>query len=124
MRADRGFTLVEVLVALVVLAAVMGTALTLHSAGVRGIAAAEAMARATVAANALMEEAAFPVREVREDGQLPGGIVWRRTVSRPNAEGLPAWAALYRVDVEVQGPGGARVVLTSLRFSPDTGESR
>ncbi len=126
MRVKPGFTLAEVLVALAVLGATAGVALSLHSTGLRSVRAAEVTARAVIAARSLLEEVEFPQRDEDAQGRLPDGLTWRRVIVREDPDTLDDWLALYRVTVTVteDSGSGASVRLATLRFSPAQGRAR
>lgn len=105
----RGFTLMEVLVAFVVLALVLGALLPLHATAARHAGVLEEYSRALALADSLLAQA--------EPGAgREGELAWvRRAVPEPLAES--AWRA-DRVTVEVRWGGNRSVAFSTLRLSP------
>jgi general secretion pathway protein I len=114
---QRGFSLLEVLVAFVILALV-GTALFgLFGGALRNASSAEDWSRAMLVAQSRLVEAANaqPLREVSAAGtDADGRIAWQTTVApyvtpdpNPDLERLSETMAtrLYRVSIDVRFPG-------------------
>jgi general secretion pathway protein I len=113
MRRSRGFTLIEVVVAFVLLAAVLVTGFEIFSIGLRRAGDLDDQARALVIAQSKL--AAAGVEEQLKEGQVQGEegrFHWMVAVSRSDegaaAPGQPANSAyqLFRVDVRVEWTGG------------------
>jgi prepilin-type N-terminal cleavage/methylation domain-containing protein len=124
---SRGFTLVEVLVALVVLGLCILPMLRIFSAGFRGLGDAEAYRKAALWAESQLEAvgASGPLAPSESTGHLPDGFRYAvSVVAEPlsDREGTAALPVLtYRVTVAVSWPGwtGARsVTLTTRRLQP------
>ncbi|MDC7787290.1 prepilin-type N-terminal cleavage/methylation domain-containing protein [Rhodoplanes sp. TEM] len=119
-RRRRGFTLIEVLVALAVVAAAL--------AAIGGVVAANARATRTVEARVALEQTAravlagLPPRRDLAAGGLDGELAghrWRTEVRPLASDGVPAgspWEA-KDVIVTVRGPSGATLVLETVRLT-------
>jgi general secretion pathway protein I len=121
----RGFSLLEVLVAFVILSLVATALFRLFSGSLANVGAAEDYSRALMVAESVLAEtgAAQPLREGSWPGSTADGrIAWQATVSPwdppdvspdlANASALMA-LRLYRVAVEVEFPapsGGQRKI--------------
>ncbi len=136
-RAARGFSVLEVLVALVILALV-GTALfSLFSGALTNVSAAEDYSRAVLVADSVLTEAAgtTPLREGTKSGTTEDGrIDWTASVkayqppASPNANAadtagsVPMTLKLWQIEAEVRfaGPNGKErsLKLTTLRLGP------
>jgi general secretion pathway protein I len=113
MNRERGFTLIEVVVAFVLLALVMSTAFEIFSAGMARASGLEERSRALVIAQSRM--ATVGVEETLKEGESSGESEDRRyqwAVSvRRTGEGeesgkpAPSVYALYRIDVVVTWRG-------------------
>ena len=113
MSRQRGFTLIEVVVAFVLLALVMSTAFEIFSAGLSRASQLEERARALVIAQSRM--AVVGVEETLKEGEWSGEsedrkYQWAVSVKR-TGEGedpgkpAPSVYALYRIDVRVTWHG-------------------
>ncbi len=108
---ERGFTLLEVIVALIILSISMATFLRVFSTGLRAVDVAEHQAIAAMHAESILAEVgvSVPLIEGLRQGDLPRGYWWRTEV-RPYAEaGLSDLTAgtvtAYIVDVTVGWEG-------------------
>lgn len=112
-RGEKGFTLIEVVVAFVLLALVMSTAFEIFSAGLARAGLLEERSRALVIAQSRM--AAAGVEETLKEGEASGEsedrkYQWAVSVKR-SGEGedpdkpAPSVYALYRIDVRVTWRG-------------------
>lgn len=136
LRAQRGFTLLEVVVAFVVLALVLATVFQIFSAGLSRTADLDEYSRALVIAQSRL--AAANVEEGVKEGQVRGETPDRRfewtvttaahqdaSITGTNAAVPAAPQAtfgLYRVDVKVGWKGAdgkdRQVALASLQLGP------
>lgn len=121
-RRDDGFSLIEVLVALTVLALVLGTAWRLLGDGLNGIRQAEARAAAVAIAEAQLT--ALAASGISEAGRFDGqddGYRWTLSISRRldppfsavESLGLRAW----RVSVVVTDPRGITTTLSQTQLT-------
>lgn len=131
-RRPRGFSLLEVLVAFVILALVATALFRLFSGSLANVGAAEEYSRAVIVAESVLAETggAQPLREGSRNGSADDGrISWRANVAPwdppdvspdlANASSLMP-LRLYRIDVETEFPapsGGQRkIVLSTTRL--------
>ncbi len=120
---DRGFTLIEALVALAVMAAGLGAIGELGFATVA--AARRAETRLFLAATARKAFVALPNRRALVDGALGGeieGAAWRLQSApflfeSPGAPGNPAWAP-QAVRLIVAGASGGEIVVDTVLLRP------
>jgi general secretion pathway protein I len=109
MRAD-GFTILEVLVALAILALAMAAILGAIGTNLAAVARAQALVRATLAAQSVLAGAGLDeaLRPGRQSGVLPDGSGWSLEVRAENH--------VLVVTATVDPPGsGGRVRLVTLR---------
>lgn len=125
---QRGFTLIEVLVAFAILSLSLGVMMQLFSTGLRNVALAEQYSRATALAESQLASVGVeePLSAGQQSGEFPDGYRWQVDVqpySSPEeqdsgvTELLPV--AAYRVDVTVLWSEGSKdrsVTLTTLRL--------
>ncbi|MCG5234872.1 prepilin-type N-terminal cleavage/methylation domain-containing protein [Xanthobacter oligotrophicus] len=119
--ACAGFTLLEVLVALAVAAAVLAAIGQVMGANGRGARALEA--RAGLISTARAVEAGIPARSALALGRTDGDIAghgWRMDVRPLAVAGVPDGAkwAPRDVVIRVRAPSGAMVVLETVRLVP------
>lgn len=114
MRRERGFTLVEIVVAFVLLAAVLGVGFEIFSTGLRRAGDLDDYSRALVIAQSKL--AAAGMEEPFAEGQWQGEsddrrfrwmVQVQRSAEGQAPEGQPANSAyqLFRVDVRVEWTG-------------------
>ena len=127
-RGERGFTLMEVLVAFAILTVSLGGLLLAFSNGLRTTDRAVTISTATLQAQSLLEAVgeSIPVREGRVDGVLEDGSRWRISIQRYDTGESGAAAVVrtlfaYRVDVSVEWDAGRTVTLTSMRLGAENG---
>ena len=123
---QRGFSLLEVLVAFAILSISLGAILQVFATGLRNAGMADDYSRATLYAESILAaigREAPPSPGVRE-GPIDDQFSWRSTVSE-YTEGLPdperIQVRAYRIGVEVFWPGLAQtrsVMLETLRLAP------
>jgi general secretion pathway protein I len=124
-RGVRGFSLLEVLVAFVILTLVAGTLFRLFSGALANASAAEDYSRAALIAESVLAETASakPLREGTREGTADDGrIQWTAKVAAYAPPGVPPEieqaaqtiaTRLYRVSVDVAFPapaGGTRTL--------------
>ncbi|MEP6964417.1 MAG: type II secretion system protein [Polaromonas sp.] len=125
--ASRGMTLIEVLVAFVVLSLAMGVIMQIFSGGMRNARLAEGYSRAVFLAESRL--AAVGMEEALVAGELNGQVNpdlrWRVTISPLDDGGVSAQLAmpmrLYQVHVTVSWSDEGRqrqIELGSLRLGP------
>lgn len=122
----RGFTLIEALVALAIIAAVLSSIGGVIGVTVRGTRAIDQRLTSTAAAETLF--AALPDRKVLKPGRQSGEVAghrWRIDVAPLNAAmaGLPkSRFAPLSVDLRMQAPGGSAIQITTVRLVPIVAE--
>ena len=131
MRSDRltqGYTLIEVLVAMAILAMSLAVLFRIFSTGLLNVDVSADYARAVIVAEAQLAAAGLDV-ELRQ-GQTEGAVNelfhWMRTVEnyvlagQSDDQEMPVSAFLVTVAVEWQHRGRTRQVsLNSIRLAPD-----
>ena len=125
MRRDRGFTLVEVVVAIAILALMAGVIFRVNSDSIRNIHRADALAGASALAQSLIAEVGseIPLREGEARGQSSTGLQWRVQMKRygDTADRAQWPLAAYTVVAEVtlhDAPDSQPVALMTLRLGP------
>lgn len=130
-RAQHGFTLLELLVAFVILSVAVGTLLHTFGQSLRNTALAEEYTLATLHAQSVLAGVGVepPLTEGRYRGDLEEGFEWWVEISEyidPEApvgvESVGFAVTLYRVEVAVHWPSGRdtrQVTLETLRLSWD-----
>ena len=125
--ADRGFTLLEVVVALIVFALTFGTFAAIFSTGFRQSRAAERAIEATLVARSLLERIGNETRlePGRFGDELDNGFRFEATVT-PAGEADPDFGfILFRIDLavfEADASPEQGLHLTTLRLETVTGE--
>lgn len=118
---QAGFTLVEVLVALAVTAAVITAIGLLMGSNARATRALERRAALMAAAQAV--EAGIPPRARLRDGRIEGAVAghaWHMDVSPMDVGAIPddaSWLPRH-VRIRVTGPGGDAVEIETVRLVP------
>jgi general secretion pathway protein I len=122
-----GFTLIEVVVAVLVLALSMSAILQLIAGGLGATRRAEIRATAALLAQSRLAAigAGLPIAPGEAEDSFDNGYVWRETIEPIDAGDVGAaqmsQATLYRVSVSVySGPDRAEpeITLNSLRLAP------
>jgi general secretion pathway protein I len=127
---QRGFTLLEVLVAVAILSLAVVTAIQGFAQGLRLLRLAGDHQAATLLADQKLREVVTP-QEERQEGE-EGAFKWERTITRIPAPDLRRTVAtepwnVYRIAVKVSWDGRRHVELTALRTSaakPETPGAR
>ncbi|MDR1854829.1 MAG: prepilin-type N-terminal cleavage/methylation domain-containing protein [Azoarcus sp.] len=108
-RRDGGFSLLEVVVAMSIMALSLGALYQASGGALRGVVDTEARIRATALATSLLDgQASVPPNGLREEG-VSGDMRWRLATSPFQPKGTGEWA-LHRVEVEVSWDDGRRVL--------------
>jgi general secretion pathway protein I len=116
-RREAGFTLIEIVVAFVLLALVLSTTFELFSAGLRRAGELEDQSRAILIAQSKIAATGMeqPLAEGSVQGETEDGRFHWTVSVKPSAEGQPppdqpqpgpGTFMLYRVDVRVEWTGG------------------
>ncbi|MDP1644146.1 MAG: prepilin-type N-terminal cleavage/methylation domain-containing protein [Thiobacillus sp.] len=119
-QACRGFSLLEVLVAFIILALALGVLMRIFSGGLGNIGAAEHYSRAVAIAESKLVAAGVesPLTAGENVGEEEQGYTWRTSVQRYEAGTQPIEAALpvdlYQVEVSVTW--GETATPRTLRF--------
>ncbi len=123
MRAQRGFSLLEVLVALVIMALALAAILQLFASGTNRVAMSDEYLRAAMHARSRLNAvgALIPVEEGHHEGRFEDGFDWRVDLSpmEPPAGMTRRGLRAYRVHVEVEWTRGAharRFAIDSIRL--------
>jgi general secretion pathway protein I len=126
---SRGFSLLEVLVAFIILALALGVLMRIFSGGLGNISAAEHYSRAVAIAESELANVGVesPLAEGERTGEVEPGYSWRTAVQRFEASTQPMEGALvpidlYQVDVTVKWDSAAKnppsVRFVTLRAAP------
>ena len=118
-RGTAGFTLIEVLVALAVVAASLGAIAMVAGTSLRGTRALER--RVALLQTARAVETGIPSRDLIRIGRTEGEIAghrWQMDVQPMTLAGLPETAPWtpYDIRIRVRGPGGEMVALETVRL--------
>lgn len=124
-HVEAGFTMVEVLAALVILALTLAVLFDIVSTSLRRIGQAEKLTQATLTAQSLLARvgAEMALQEGQTAGRLGSDLRWRLQV-RPFGDPteLQAWPITpYEISAEVLWHDGVKersVILTTLRLGP------
>jgi general secretion pathway protein I len=121
-RAERGFTLVEALVAIVILALSLGALLSAHDGGLRGATAIDEHLRARLLAQSLLAQ--WSQHRVIPQGPFQGRsgrLAWTVSIAPFTRAGgrlqqEPDHWMLHEVTVTVAWPPGRQIQLNTLRL--------
>ncbi len=125
-RRQEGFSLLEVLVAFVILSISLGVLLQVFATGLRNAGTADDYTQATLYAESILAAIGreTPLNEGQHSGPINDRFSWRSTVA-PYTDDMPdpekTHVRAYRVEVEVFWDGLAQtrsVMLETLRLTP------
>ncbi len=126
--SQRGFTLLEVVVAIAVLGLFLGAGLELLALGLRSARSSADVTQAVLLARRTLDEVSLELKPGVVQGKAAGDVRWTAEVIpqtvgvAPSEEDEDLPARLYQVKVKVAWPTGARekvVELTTLRVAFD-----
>jgi general secretion pathway protein I len=123
---ERGFTLIEALVALAIVAAMLSSIGAVIGTTVRGTRAIDQRLALSGAAETLL--AALPPRDALKPGRQSGELAghrWRIDVAPINAAAPDLPQARFvplAVNMRMQAPGGAAIQVTTVRLVPKVSE--
>jgi general secretion pathway protein I len=121
-RGRAGFTLLEVLVALVIFALTFGVLAQIIQTGLRQSTVAESKAAATSLARSQLARVGteLPLQVGQTEGEAEDGMRWHTDIRLAELPNEDLRIASYEVEVTVSwGPAAAeRVTLTTLRLGP------
>ncbi len=121
-----GFTLIEALIALAILAAVLSSIGAVIATSVKGTRAIDQRLALTGTAETLLSE--LPARNLLQPGRQSGelaGHAWRIDVSPfnvPAVDGAKARFVPLAVNLRLQAPGGGALQVTTVRLVPKAAE--
>ena len=120
-RAERGFTLLEILVALVIFALLFGVLAQIFQTGLRQSTVAEAASAATLLARSQLARVGVevPLAEGETLGESEDGLRWRTAIElaeAPSDEEQTLVPYLVTVSVAWGAGAGEQVTLTTLRL--------
>jgi general secretion pathway protein I len=120
--SNQGFTLLEILVALMIFALAFGVLAQIMQTGFRQSAVARSLAAATLVARSELARVGVevPLETARADGETEDGMRWHTDVELIEAPNEHQSLGTYQVQVTVTwGPGPAdQLTLTTLRVAP------
>jgi prepilin-type N-terminal cleavage/methylation domain-containing protein len=124
-RADAGFTLIEVVVAIAILALLAGSIFRANADSVRNVHRADTLADAQALAQSLIAKVGHEIalQEGETNGEAGNGLQWRLQIKRYGDEAdRRRWpVAAYVVAVLValrDNTGQQHIALTTLRLGP------
>jgi len=124
-RSDSGFTLIEVVVAIAILALLAGAIFRANADSVRNVHRADALDNAQVLAESLLAKVGHEtaLQEGETNGETGNGLKWRLQIERygddVDRRQWPIAAYVVAVEVALRGNSGEqRVGLTTLRLGP------
>ncbi len=123
---ERGFTLIEALVALAIIAAVLSSIGAVIGTTVRGTRAIDQKLSLSGAAETVL--ASLPARTALQPGRQTGELAghrWRIDIAPINATAADAPPSRFvpmAINMRMQGPGGAQIQVTTVRLVPKASE--
>jgi general secretion pathway protein I len=124
--SERGFTLIEALVALAIIAAVLSSISAVIGVSVKGTRSIDQRLALTGAAETVL--AALPARNALKPGRQAGELAghrWRLDVAPLNAATAEDPAGRFvplAVNMRMQAPGGPAIQVTTVRLVPKAAE--
>jgi general secretion pathway protein I len=120
-NGEAGFTLIEALVALAIVAIVLGSIGTVIATTVKGTRAIDQKLALSGAAETLLST--LPARSLLKAGRQSGDLAghrWRLDVAPTNVGEIPPDARFVplTVNLRLQAPGGPAMQLTTVRLVP------
>ncbi|MGI9419562.1 MAG: type IV pilus modification PilV family protein [Geminicoccaceae bacterium] len=120
--SERGFTLLEVLVAFLIFALAFGVIARTLQTSLRQTTTAETLLKAAALAERQIALAGTvqPFAGGEESGRSVDGLEWRRSIQLEKAPSEDGDVALYRITVDVRSPAADRsyVTVQTLRLGP------
>lgn len=121
-RQDAGFSLLETVIALVILALSLAALFEAYSNGMRAIGAGNRHSEARLLAQSLLAEVDDSVSVGKQRGQKDG-LAWQLETKRATGDLAPGqdkakWA-LFEVVATVRWSSGRRIIVRSLRLGPN-----
>lgn len=118
--SSSGFTLLEVLIAFVILSLTLAAVFGAFSTGLQSLGTAEEAELAVLRAQSKLESAGLtePLVASQTNGDFEDGAGWQVDIEPFTAEEA-GQGQLFEVRVSVASANGRRVELKSLRWSPD-----
>lgn len=117
---SAGFTLLEVLIALVIFGIAFGALAGLYQTSLRQTTTAEDLRRATALVETQLERFGrdLPLAPGTTEGRTEDGLVWKAEISRAQPASEEAGIALYRIRIGAGPESGSAdlVTLTTLRL--------
>ena len=127
-RSERGFTLIEALVALAIIAAVLSAIGGVIGVSVRGTRSIDAKLALSGAADSVL--ASLPARNALQVGRQTGELAghrWRidvAPIANAAPDAPPSRFVPMAVNMRMQGPNGAAIQVTTVRLVPMPAESK
>lgn len=131
-RASAGFSLIEVLVAFVILALTLSVMMRIFSGGLRNVDLADDYSRALLLAETRLAELSVQPVEGEASGEFDGKYRWRSTIhpwvddaGAPGAGAQPLPVRLMEIEVRVawgeEGNRPREIGLSTLQLAPAPG---
>lgn len=121
---ERGFTLIEALVALAIIAVVLASIGAVIGTSVQGTRAIDQRLALSGAAETVL--AGLPARNALKPGHQSGALAghrWRIDVAPVNTADAPRSRFVpLAINMRMQGPGGAQIQVTTVRLVPKAPE--
>ena len=117
-RRNRGFTLIEVLVALAILGLSFAVLFRAMSTGLRNEQAAESATTRVLAGRSVLERVGveIPLEPGTLEGTLAHGGSWVLTLTPLHRDAASMTASLFRAELTVTGDDGGLLHLTTIKL--------